>query len=73
MSFVRPLIGEPVKHKGRTIEVRHMGPDLLCEVDGVDLGAFYLNSEAAVAGGRRYIDLIVRTEQELAKHSKPRR
>lgn len=71
--LVRPLIGQPVDYLGRKIEVRHMGPDLLCEVDGVDLGSFYLTSEAAIAGGQRYVDAIVRAEQELASKSKPRR
>jgi hypothetical protein len=71
-GLVRPLIGAPVIYHGRKIEVRHMGPDLLCEVDGVDMNAFYLDAPAAVAGGKRYVDAVLKIEADLAKKSKPK-
>jgi hypothetical protein len=72
-QLVRPLIGAPVMYLGRKIEVRHMGPDLLCFVDGVDMDTFYLDSATAVAGGQRYVDAVVKAEADLAKKSKPKR
>lgn len=72
-DVVRKLIGEPVTYLGRKIEVRHMGPDLLCYVDGIDMDCFYLTSEAAIAGGKRYIDAVVRAATDLASKSKPKR
>ena len=56
MSFERKLIGSPETYKGRKIEVRFCGPDLLCYVDGADCGQFYMTAEAAKKAGRRYID-----------------
>jgi hypothetical protein len=67
VTRVRPLIGQPEMYLGRKIEVRHVGPDVLCEVDGVDLGSFFLNQPAAIEGGKRYVDAVVRAEQEKQK------
>lgn len=55
-TFQRPVVGEPEKYKGRKIEARFCGPDLLCYVDGQDVGQFHLNVEAAKRAGRLYID-----------------
>lgn len=56
MAFERKAIGEPVPYEGSFIQVRHMGPDLLAEVDGIELAGFYIDSEAAVLAGTKYID-----------------
>lgn len=57
MAFQRPLVGAPEAYKGRKIEARFCGPDLLCYVDGSGVGQFYLNVEAAKRAGRLHIDL----------------
>lgn len=66
MTVNRKLMRSEV-YKARTIEARYMGPDLLCYVDGVDLGPFYVDVRAAIGGGKRYIDA---EEEALAKRSR---
>lgn len=58
MTLNRPIVGEPIMYKGRRIEARFMGPDLLCCVDGSEVGHFYLNAEAARKAGRQYVDQL---------------
>jgi hypothetical protein len=65
MSVERKLVGLPSQYKGHKIETRHMGPDLLCYVDGTEMPNFYLNAEAVRKGGMRYIDQI-EAEKEKA-------
>ena len=57
MSVQRKILSEH-KYKGRTITTRHMGPDCLSEVDGVELANFYLNPAAGRAAGERYVDQL---------------
>lgn len=52
----RPLIGEPHQYRGCTIEVRHMGPDLLAYVDGIEIPHFYLTQWFAREAGERFVD-----------------
>jgi hypothetical protein len=53
----RKPVGDPVLYKDAyLIAVTHMGPDLLCHVNGVELSGFYLTREAAVRAGERYAD-----------------
>lgn len=52
----RKLIGEPITYKGHRIEVRYMGPDLLCYVDGQEVGHFYTTADGARLAGQRHID-----------------
>jgi len=60
----RPTIGEPVEYRGKKIEVRHMGPDLLAYVDGEELPNFYVDADSARAAGRRYIDQILKEKEK---------
>jgi hypothetical protein len=64
MNVQRQQIGEAIQYKGRDIVVRHMGPDLLCFVDGQEVGNFYIDRPAAIDAGVRYIDQI---EKEAKK------
>lgn len=52
----REPVGNAESYRGRELEVRFMGPDLLAYVDGVELSGFFLNREAALGAGRRYVD-----------------
>jgi len=52
----RRQVGEAIPYRGHVIIVRFFGPDLICEVDGEDLSAFYLTAEAARKGGERFVD-----------------
>jgi hypothetical protein len=68
-KITRKLIrSEP--YEGRTIEARWMGPDLLCFVTpagggtGTELGSFYIDAQAAIDGGQRYIDADIKAAQE---------
>jgi hypothetical protein len=60
----RKQVGKPVMYEGRKIIVRYMGPDLLTYVDDIELGGFYLNSEAAIGAGKRHIDAEIKAEQK---------
>ena len=71
---IRPPIGDPELYRGHTIIVRHTQPDVICEVDGEDLPPFYIDAEAARAGGRRHIDAVEKAKAESeADAKKPRR
>lgn len=54
----RAPVGKPLEYRGHTIQPAHMGPDLICYVDGSELPHFYLNAEAARIAGRRYVDQL---------------
>ena len=59
-EYKRPVVGDPFEYKGRTIVIRHLGPDLLCEVDGSELGGFYRGAEAARAAGIRHVEHLIK-------------
>lgn len=56
----RKQVGQPEQYKGHTITVHFMGPDLLCRVDGQDVGGFWITSHHAIQGGKRHIDEILK-------------
>lgn len=58
MAIERKQIGPTETYREHTITVHYMGPDLIVRVDGKDMPAFYVDAEAARAGGRRHIDEI---------------
>lgn len=60
----RKKVGPTEKYCGHEIEARFLGPDLLCYVDGQEVGNFYLTAEAARAAGRRYVDNIEKARKE---------
>lgn len=51
-------------YREHRLEVRHLGPDLLCYVDGEDLNSFYINANAAIAGGQRYVDAKLKAQEK---------
>ena len=51
-------------YRGHTLEARFMGPDLGVFVDGVDLNSFYIDANAAMDGGRRYVDAQLKAREE---------
>lgn len=59
MGVERKIVGKS-EYKGSEITVRHMGPDLLGYVDGVELSGFFTNTAAAIAGGERYVDQMIK-------------
>jgi hypothetical protein len=63
MSFQRKTVGEPMQYRGREIRALFCGPDLLCSVDGMQIGNFYLNVDTAKRAGVSYVDQV---EKELA-------
>lgn len=66
MGIKRKKVGKTEHYKGHEIEARYMGPDLLCCVDGQEVGHFYLTAEAARAAGRRHIDQVEKEGAEGA-------
>lgn len=70
MSLIRKVVSKPEEYRGRTITIRHMGPDLLCEVDGIELSGFFIDTEAARAGGQRHIDAEIKAKEEAAAKAK---
>jgi hypothetical protein len=73
MSKIKRKLIRSEAYQGRTIEARWMGPDLLCFVQGVELGSFYIDAQAAIEGGQRYIDADIKAAQERAAKEMPRR
>jgi hypothetical protein len=67
-KVTRQLIRSETYH-GRTIEARRMGPDLLCYVDGSELGSFYIDAQAAIAGGQRFVDADRKAAEDKARGS----
>jgi hypothetical protein len=61
---IRPQVGPTEFYRGRALIDRACQPDVICEVDGEDLPAFYLDAESARAGGRRYVDQIEKEKAE---------
>lgn len=73
MALERKLVkAEP--YQGRVLEARHMGPDLLGFVtqgkSSIELPGFFVDVEAALAGGRRFVDA---EEVEKAKRAADQR
>jgi len=65
MTLTRKLIRSE-SYQGRKIEARYMGPDLVCYVDGTELGGFYIDAQAAIEGGQRFIDADIKAQRERA-------
>lgn len=65
MSINRTLIRSET-YQGRTLEARYMGPDLLAFVEGAELGSFYIDAQAAIEGGQRFVDADIKALQERA-------
>lgn len=54
-------------YRGYQIHVKYMGPDLLAYVGEEELPGFYLDSQAALAAGKRYVDDKIREEIKSKK------
>jgi len=67
MALERKVIGDPISYLGSQIVARFVGPDLLSEVDGTELGGFYMDLEAARAAGKRHIDAQIKAKSDAAK------
>lgn len=62
----RPLVKSEDYHE-HLLEARFMGPDLLSFVDSVELPNFYVDVEASLRAGRRFIDAQEKEEREKAE------
>lgn len=58
------------KYEDRTLEVRHMGPDVLGFVNGIELSGFFIDVSAAIAGGQRYVDAEIKVQRERDEKTK---
>lgn len=61
----RTLIKSEV-YQGRTLQARYMGPDLLSYCNGNEMPGFYIDVEAALRAGRKFVDAEEKLAQELA-------
>lgn len=66
MAIQRRTVGSATLYRGGKIEAKHCGPDLLCYVDGVELGGFYASVEGVRKAGMRHIDAQLKEESEQA-------
>lgn len=55
-KVVRPQIGKTLRYRNSLIRIFHIGPDLISEVDNIELPNFYIDAEAARRAGKRHID-----------------
>jgi hypothetical protein len=65
---VRKLIRSEC-YEGRTLEARFMGPDLLgyCVPQGqdpVELAGFFIDAQAAIDAGKRFVDAQIKAQKE---------
>lgn len=60
----RKHVGDPESYKGYRIQPAHVGPDLICYVNGSEIPNFFIDAESARAGGRRYVDDVVKAIEE---------
>lgn len=63
-SLQRRQVGDAERYHGRRLTAHYMGPDLLAFVDGVELGGFYRDVEAALAAGRRHVDAEIKAQKK---------
>ena len=63
MTIQRKLVRSET-YEGRTLEARHMGPDLLGFVNGVELSGFFVDARAAIDGGKRFVDAEIKAQRE---------
>ena len=63
MAYHRKVISETT-YRDHRITVRFCGPDLTCEVNGKELGPFYLDAEHARKAGMRHIDQVIAETRE---------
>jgi len=71
MSLIRKQVGAAEAYRGSKLTAHYMGPDLLAYVDGVEMPGFYLSVEAAIAGGRRYVEAQLKAEAEAKARERP--
>lgn len=67
MTIERAKVRPTEHYRGSDVDVVFLGPDLLCQVNGQQIGGYWLNAEAASANGRRYIDQV---EDEKARKAR---
>lgn len=60
----RKLVGPVQQYRGHTIEARLLGPDLLCYVDGQQVGEYWLTAQAAHSAGQRHVDALEDAKKE---------
>lgn len=60
----RKQVGDAERYHGRRLTAHYMGPDLLSQVDGVEMSGFYRDVESALAAGRRYVDAQIKEEEK---------
>lgn len=73
MAFERKPLGLPYVYQGRSIVLRIMQPDLIAEVDGIQVGQFWRDFEAGLAAGKRHVDEEVKEEEKLKAAKAARR
>lgn len=70
MTLHRQAVGDPVTYRGHTIQARFMGPDLLSFVDGQEMPGFYVDRQAALKGGERHVDELVKEAEKTQSRSR---
>ena len=64
MSIVRQPAGPPQIYRDHLIQVRIMGPDILCYVGEIELSGFFISEGAAVAAGQRHINAEIEAKDK---------
>lgn len=63
----RKQVGDAERYHGRRLYASYLGPDLLANVDDIELPTFFLTVESALSAARKYVDEQIK---EAAKRSK---
>ena len=52
----RRQVGDAERYHGRRLHASYLGPDLLANVDDIELPTFFMTVEAALSAARKYVD-----------------
>lgn len=60
----RKQIGDAERYHGRRLFATYVGPDLLANVNDIELPTFFLTVEAALVGARKFVDDQIKEEKK---------
>ena len=60
----RKQVGDAERYHGRRLHASYLGPDLLANVDDIELPTFFLTVEAALGAARKYVDEQIKEEKK---------
>ena len=63
MTLQRKLV-DCVTYKKHVIDIKYIGPDLLCYVNEIELPNFFVNIRSAIEAGKRFVNEKLKEEKK---------